>query len=150
MKKHALHVRISDLNDTRFTLNTFENIDDKLANNNNLDADAHHFNDCFSQNLGYVDTDRLNTVISSDMANGSPTIMHLNSRNLVSNIDLLCASLKCLKNKFSIIAVSETWTEQSTENCIDIPGYDKVVKSRQGRRGGGLAIYTDSDLNINN
>ena len=46
-----------------------------------------------------------------------------------------------------MIAVSETWTGQSTENCIEIPGHNKVVKSRQAQRGGGLAIYTDSDLN---
>ena len=129
-------------------MNRFENIDDKLANNNDLDADAHHFNDCFSQNLGYVDTDRLNNVMCSDMDNGMPTILHLNARNLVSNIDLFCASLKLLKNKFSIIAVSETWTGQSTENCIELPGYNKVVKSRQARRGGGLAIFTDSELNV--
>ena len=29
-----------------------------------------------------------------------------------------------------------------------IPGYDKIIKSREGKLGGGLAFFLDSDLNI--
>ena len=76
-------------------------------------------------------------------------MMHINAGDLKSKIDLLCANLKLLKVKFSIIAVTEVWTDQSTEGFINIPGYNKLVKSRNdGRKGGGVALYIDSDLNL--
>ena len=148
LSMHALRTKISNIHDKKFVLNPFENIDNKLINNDGLDADDNYYNDCFSQNLGYVDTDQLNTNVLGDGQDGQPSIMHLNARNLVTNINSFAANLDLLKRKFCVIAVSETWTSDSTEECIKLPGYNKIVKSRQTRRGGGLAIYTDSDLNI--
>ena len=56
-----------------------------------------------------------------------------------------------LKHKFSIIAVTETWTDTNTEKMINIPGYSKVIKSREtsvASRGGGVALFYSSDLAI--
>ena len=67
----------------------------------------------------------------------------------ISNIySVTCADLRLLKKKFSIIAISETFTDQSTEGLINIPGYTLHVKSRVGRIGGGVALYVDTDLDL--
>ena len=57
-------------------------------------------------------------------------------------------NLKLLKHKFSFICVFETWTTVSTEQFIEIPGYDCICRSRSLKRGGGLALYVDSDMNV--
>ena len=53
-----------------------------------------------------------------------------------------------MKQKFSVICVSETWTDVHTEQLISIPGYDCICRSRTTGRGGGLALYIDTDLNV--
>ena len=53
-----------------------------------------------------------------------------------------------MKQKISVICVSETWTDLSNEQLISIPGYDCVCRSRTTGRGGGLALYIDTDLNV--
>ena len=67
---------------------------------------------------------------------------------MVANVDKLQASLGTLKNKFSIIAASETWTNITNENSIAISGYDMLVKSRVQGKGGGVALYFDSNLDL--
>ena len=101
---HPLKTKLSRISDKQFILNPHEDIDNKFIHNADLDADNNYYNDCFSQNLGYVDTDQLNAnILSGDGPDCQPTIMHLNARNLVCNIDLLSANLSLLKSKFSII-----------------------------------------------
>ena len=57
--------------------------------------------------------------------------------------------MKCVQHKFSVLAFCETHTDISTETSIEkIPGYNKLIKSRIGRRGGGVALFFDSDINI--
>jgi len=147
---HSLKNRLNELTDLRFNLNPFSNLDNKFINSSDIDADENYFDCLTGQNLGYVDTDRLDESLS-DGSNGSigfHSIMHINARSLLANIDLLCANLNLLKNKFSIICVSEVWSCQSTERFISIPGYNCVCRSRSTGRGGGLALFFDSDLDI--
>ena len=74
--------------------------------------------------------------------------MHINAHSMIANIDVFCSNLKLLKHRFSFICVSETWTTVSTEQFIEIPGYDCICRSRSSKRGGGLTLYVDSDMNV--
>ena len=135
-------------NNNLFNLNQFYNLDKNLINNQDIDVDEHYFNSFACQNLGYLDTDQLNEKLVNMGNNGIKSIMHINARSLISNIDLVCANLKLLKQQFGIICVSETWACSSNEQFINIPGYDCICRSRSSRRGGGLALYIDSDLDV--
>ena len=96
-----------------------------------------------------MDTDQLNVKMLNEMYRSKlQSIVHINARSLISNIDLFCSNLKLLRQKFSIICVSETWTDVHTEQLISIPGYECICRSRSTRRGGGLALYIDTDLNV--
>ena len=143
----SLSSRIAGISDKKFNLNPFENIDNGFIDSDDIDADVNYYNHFATESLGYLDTDQVNERLCTDISKLS--MMHINAGDLKSKIDLLCANLKLLKTKFSIIAVTEVWTDLSTEGFIDIPGYTKLVKSRNdGRKGGGVALYIDSELNL--
>ena len=46
-------------------------------------------------------------------------------------------------NNIDILSLTETWLDHSVSDClISIPGYKRPFRrDRQGRRGGGVAIY---------
>ena len=50
--------------------------------------------------------------------------------------------------KFDIIALSETWLQDSShqQNYIQINGYNTVFKNRTGKRGGGVGFYIKESL----
>ena len=138
------------LNKMRFSLNPLNDLEDnKFINNSDIDADDNYLNFFSGQCLGYIDSDQLNEHFEQESCGYNlKSIMHINARSLITNIDLLCSNLKLLKHKHSCICVSETWTSTSTEQFANIPGYECICKSRSSRRGGGLALYLDSDFNV--
>ena len=58
------------------------------------------------------------------------------------------ANLEQVEHKFSIIVLTETWTKPEMENWVDIPGYSKIIKSRIGMKGGGVALFLNNNLDI--
>ncbi|MFZ2538187.1 MAG: endonuclease/exonuclease/phosphatase family protein, partial [Oscillospiraceae bacterium] len=132
----------------QYSLNDSDLVGDKFIDDNGIDADLHYYNLVTNRYHGYVDSDKLNKYLGKDCSTNLQSMMHLNAGNLVSKVDLLSINLKLLKHKISIIGITETWTNMQNENCINLPGYNKYVKSRVNRKGGGVALYLNSDLNI--
>ena len=77
------------------------------------------------------------------------SMLHINIRSLIPHIDLLHANLAGLSSKFSVIAITETWTTELNEQTVTLPGYDVMIKSRKDARGGGIGLLFDSSLNLN-
>jgi hypothetical protein len=75
------------------------------------------------------------------------SILHINDRSLVKNIDKTLDLINSVNHKFTVIAVTETWADKSIEDLLDIDGYNKIMNHRSGK-GGGVAIYIDSDLSF--
>ena len=146
----SLSSQLCELNKIRFSLNPFNDLDNnKFINNSDIDADDNYINFFSGQCLGYMDSDQLNEHVEKESCeNNFGSITHINARSLITNIDLLCSNLKLLKHKYSCICVSETWTSTSTEQYVNVPSYECICKSRSSRRGGGLAVYVDSDINV--
>lgn len=71
------------------------------------------------------------------------SILHLNSRSLTKNVDKLTTFVTSIGSyNFTFIAVTETWLlDNSIPHHLHIPGYNIVLNSKIGRRGGGVAIY---------
>lgn len=73
--------------------------------------------------------------------------LHVNARSLIPKL----SELKILvnKSKAAVLAISETWLDNSvTDSEINIPGYSVVRKDRN-REGGGVCIYINSNLAFN-
>lgn len=65
----------------------------------------------------------------------SLTIIHFDSRSLYTELRKIKNYLSDFK-KFNVIAVSETWLE----------GYRLFTTNRDGKLGGGVALYIDTSL----
>ena len=47
---------------------------------------------------------------------------------------------------YDIIGISETWWDESCDWGVAIDGYRLFRRDRQGRRGGGVAMYVKQGL----
>ena len=51
-----------------------------------------------------------------------------------------------MQHKFSIICITEIWTNNDNELLLTIPGYKRYLKNRETGRGGGVALFVLNDL----
>ena len=78
---------------------------------------------------------------------GDLKVYYTNSRSLRNKIDLLRG--KACVEEFDIIALTETWIDTGSKNFLseyEIEGYQLFHEDREGRRGGGVAIYVRDTL----
>jgi hypothetical protein len=76
-----------------------------------------------------------------------PSLFYTNSRSLNSwKLDELNATIPI--HKPDIICLTETWLDAAKEKFTIINGYDGYFSHRSGRIGGGVCIFTSSNLNI--
>lgn len=74
------------------------------------------------------------------------SIIHFNSRSLVSNIDKVEMCLDELGWPFEVIAISETWFNDSVDLNVFLHGYQICHTARQNKRGGGVAIFIKDSI----
>ena len=73
---------------------------------------------------------------------------HLNIRSLLHKMDQVNLIMGGTKS-FDILSFSETWLNDSvTDDEILMPGYSCVRRDRQGKVGGGVAIYCRDSINF--
>ena len=78
------------------------------------------------------------------------SIVQFNARSLNANFSNIDAYLSSLSFKFDIITISETWFSEHTNiNIFNIEGYNMLYVSRNGGKGGGVAIYINSEFRYN-
>ena len=105
-----------------------------------LDPDEHLFNNITSD-CEYYSDEKFRCIDT----NGAFSIIHLNSRSLYKNYNNIKDYLNKF-DKFSVIAVSETWLDE--ERCCEVQmdGYEMFTTNRINKRGGGVALYVDAGL----
>ena len=87
--------------------------------------------------------------IESNVNNTPPTFMLLNARSLVQRMDELELMLNL--NNIQIAAISETWFPDTIDSSyFAIPGYTIFSKPRTNRRGGGVALYLQNNIQTRN
>jgi hypothetical protein len=87
----------------------------------------------------------LNKSITADICTWFKTvsgivILHLNIRSIRKNWNELCVVLQNHKGKYDVLVLTEISIYDERDNCI-IEGYRSCIRARQGRRGGGIAIF---------
>jgi len=88
-----------------------------------------------------------NCVEKNKLSDNTFSIMHINARSLVNKLDDFVNFIGGLSLVFNIVAVTETWATDSTEQHLRIPNYKYCEKHRSSSRGGGVAIYIQEDIN---
>ena len=103
-------------------------------NNPDIDVDSNHYDAINIKD--YYDACQLNKVLRPTSLSGYVhSMMHVNTCRLLPHIDSLYSSLQLLENRFSVIAITETWTTPSNENMANLPGYSSIIKSHEGKMG---------------
>ena len=104
-----------------------------------LDRDTNNQN--FIGNSTYETVDNVNEQISAEL--DSFSIFHLNARSLVKNHKNLSHLLANIHNKFSVLAITETWIKENDANELNFDGYNFINNPRTSKAGGGVALYVD-------
>ena len=89
---------------------------------NDIDSDKYVY--CNYRNLGntyYLQID-FNQLVVQNSIDSNFSLLHINIRSLSTNYDQQIVYLNCLKHRFSIIALSETWTNENNQSLFPIPG----------------------------
>ena len=77
------------------------------------------------------------------------SVIHLNARSLKANFTQINNYIDTLDNSFDIIAVSETWFDNTVNmNEFCISNYNAIYTNRCNKRGGGVLLYVNKDINF--
>lgn len=139
---------------SKHEFNPFEwNEDNELVPLYDTDPDLQFFNDnTYVQNdftCDYYVEETFNnkcTELSLNVDNFS--IFHLNIRSLPKHFSELQNFLSTLNLKFSVIGLTETWLTENTQDLFELEGYCHFKLFRSGRRGGGVSLYVNENLNV--
>ena len=75
------------------------------------------------------------------------SLFHANIRSLNKNFEYLVDLLHSINNfPFSVIGLSETWLHENSPDMFNLPNYKLIRADRNGRRGGGVALYISQNL----
>ena len=75
-------------------------------------------------------------------------ILNLNIRSLKKNFEEYKFLIENLEKTPSVICLTETWlTQKDNPEVFNLPGYHPITgKHRDGKRGGGIAVYIAESL----
>ena len=78
------------------------------------------------------------------------SLFHINVKSLPKHHDELKLYINSLNFKFSVIALTENWLDESKEDLFDLEGYNCLHKFRKGKRGGGVFLYIENGIGFIN
>ena len=75
-------------------------------------------------------------------------IVQLNIRGLIGKQGRLCKEIKGQNNrhKVHVYILNETWVTKANEHMIDIPHYQFISKHRPNKKGGGVGLLVQDEL----
>ena len=78
------------------------------------------------------------------------SFFHLNVKSIPKHFDELEMYINSLKLEFTMIALTETWLDQSKQDLYNMPKYNCINRFRKQRRGGGVSLYIKNDIKFMN
>lgn len=131
---------------------------------NNLYDSLYNYGDVFSTDLGINIIEKISGqrdlitlskyfnfeeyISATDVLDGNYfNVIHINIRSLRKNFDFLQSFLKCLPKPPAIIAITETWLQEHTNQLYPLEGYDSFHLVRTEREHGGISVYSNKSLN---
>ena len=127
---------------------TLFNLDDN-SNHNQEDIALEIINDIHGHtdmnNISkYYDIHAYNKLIPRN--SNKLNILHINSRSLPKNIDNITAFLNSLSVSPDILAVTETWLNDTNKHLYQLSGYNSYHLVRTTRAQGGVSIFISHNI----
>ena len=63
---------------------------------------------------------------------------------------IIIFKINSLKLEYTMIALTETWLDQSKQDLYNMPKYNCINRFRKQRRGGGVSLYIKNDIKFMN
>ena len=108
----------------------------------NIDPENHLLNSINTM-CDYYTEEKFNDTVSLE---NTFSLIHFNCRSLYANFTKIQEYLRSLKHKLSAIALSETWIDEDRGVDFCMEGYELHYCSRKNKRGGGVALFVNTDL----
>lgn len=159
---HSVNTRLYDqLHNIVF--NPFEiNDGSNIMPLTDTDPDFNYYNDLsianIAMNCNYFTEESFNKKFEQQCSSNSFSICHLNIRSASKNLYHFDNYLKAINYRFTIVALSETWVNNTTVDLCNLHDYTSEHLFRTNRRGGGVSLFilnsveysVRKDLNILN
>lgn len=132
----SLYDDLNENNDTCTNLNFEVNIIDKISGQHDINCLSKYYN--FEEYSADTET----------LGNNYINIIHINIRSLHKNFDLLKSFLNCLPKLPDVIAVTETWLQETTKHLYSLDGYTSIHLTRTNKEHGGISIFTRNEIKV--
>ena len=152
---------LADLRPVNITLSLHE-LENKIfnpfeTNENNsimpftdIDPDLQYYNTFVSNsssNCDYYLEESFKKCCNKAKTNKLPfSIYNHNIRSLPKHFDELTHYLSVLDHPFTVIGLTETWLQDSTEPLYCLPNYNMISQVRTNRKGGGVSLLIKEDV----
>ena len=119
---------------------------DRYLNGN--DPDLNVYNDLqVALSCNYYVEDTFNSKLHDlNLQQMEFSLFHHNIRSSNCHLDELQSYLSNLSTHFSVIALSETWLNESNADIMNIDGYQHEWKYRSKRSGGGVSLFIKQQI----
>ena len=74
------------------------------------------------------------------------SMLHLNIRSAVKNLDNFSSYIMGLNHVFPLIGLSETWFKDINKDCYGLDGYKAEHTCRSIRTGGGVSVFIKENI----
>ena len=129
-----------------------------LNDNENLplfacDPDANYYNDIAINSFkdsNFYSADSFNETYKKHYNKGHAefSLCQINIRSIPAHLSELDAFLFNLCHSFSVIAITESWLNDTNSTLYNIDGYVHVYKHRHKQNGGGVSLLVGKHINF--
>ena len=129
----------------------FAVVSEHIGSDYDIDPDVNLIQQHCKSSAYYLEREFNDMFVKSTFDDSNFSLLHLNACSLQNKIDDLLQLINTVKLKFTVIAISETWANDTNQIFLNIPGYKRHLKSRSNERtGGGVALFVKEHLSFVN
>ena len=98
----------------------------------------------------FIEDTFLTNITEKNKFQNKLSLFHINVKSLPKHHDELELCINSLNFKFSVIALTENWLDESKQDLFDLEGYNCLHKFRKEKRGGGVSLYIENGIDFIN
>ena len=96
----------------------------------------------------FIEDTFLKNITEKNQFQNKLSLFHINVKSLPKHHDELELYINSLNFKFSVIALTENWLDESKQDLFDLEGYICLHKFRKEKRGGGVSLYVENGIDF--
>ena len=114
-----------------------------------IDPDVNFYNSSYLDSRYYDEENFCKMCDDNNVQSSYFSLFHMNIRSASKHSEELLIHLENLSHVFNVVALTETWLQDSNVDCINVPGYTHVYSCRDNRSGGGVSCLIKSGTSFN-